>query len=266
LAKSAIRSLTTSIATLIIVFTTLPTVFASPANAQVNVEALRRDDPPLGRSGSIGGDFTLRTGNVDFVQLGFSGRQYIVTENLTTLIVGSGGIGLLGRSRFASSGLLHYRRTRARTWASPEWYAQANYDRAQLLKFRLVGGGGIRTAVVRGPWGQFGAGTALMFEHERLELPDSALHAHQTTVVRSSSFLTLRVVSEGGFVVTSTTYVQPDIKELRDVRILETLRLASPITETVALTVSFNLRYDSRPPDGVSRLDTVLRTGVTYIY
>ncbi len=254
-----IRDLTTSVALLLI-------VFAGPASAQVNIEALRRDDPPLGRSGSLGGDFTFRTGNVDFVQLDFNGRQYVVAENVTTLIVGNAGIGFLGRSRFASSGLIHYRRTHAHRWASPEWYAQANYDRAQLLRLRLVGGGGIRAAVVRGAWGQFGTGTALMFEHERLELPDSALHARRTTVVRSSSFLTLRVVSESGFVVTSTTYLQPDIQALGDVRILENLRLASPITEKVALTVSFNLRYDSRPPDGVAKLDTVLRTGVTYTY
>lgn len=242
-------------------------MFATAAYAQVNIEALRRDDPPLGRSGSFGGDFTMRTGNVDFVQLGFSGRHYVVSEDLTTLIVGNGGIGLLGRSRFASSGLLHYRRTyRWHDWISPEWYGQANYDRAQLLRFRLVGGAGLRTAVARGPWGQFGAGTALMLEHERLALSDSALHPRQTMVVRSSSFLTLRVTSGEGFVLTSTTYVQPDIQVFRDVRLLENLRLASSITESVALTVSFNVRYDSRPPDGIARVDTVLRTGVTYTY
>ena len=49
-------------------------------------------------------------------------------------------------------------------------------------------------------------------------------------------------------------------------RALENLRVAASITDRVALTVSFNLRYDSRPPDGVARLDTVLRTGVTYTY
>ena len=241
-------------------------VFASPAHAQVNIEALRSDDPPQGRSGSFGGDFTVRTGNVDFVQLGFNGRHYVINDNLTTLIVGNGGIGLLGRSRFASSGLLHYRRTYSHEWISPEWYGQVNYDRSQLLLFRLVGGAGLRTAVARGPWGQFGAGTALVLEHERLELPDPALHPKLTTLVRSSTFLTLRVISGEGFVVTSTTYLQPAVQALRDVRVLENLRLASSITERVALTVSFNLRYDSRPPDGVASVDTVLRTGMTYTY
>ena len=153
-----------------------------------------------------------------------------------------------------------------REWISPEWYTQANYDRAQLLRFRVVAGGGIRTAVARGAWGQFGAGTALMLEHERLKLPDIAVHPQQTTVLRSSSFLTFRVAPGEQLVVTSTTYLQPDVQNPGDVRFLENLRLASSITERVALTVSFNLRYDSRPPDGIERIDTALRTGVTYTY
>lgn len=238
-----------------------------PLLAQVNIEALRRDDPPLGRSGSFDGSLTVRTGNVDFVQLGLGGRHYVVDERSTTLLVGEGGIGFLSRDRFASSGLFHLRRTyRLGTWVSPEWYTQANYDRAQRLRFRVLVGSGARTGVARGAWGQFGAGTAVMLEHERLALPDTAVHPRRTTVPRSSSFLTLRITPGERLVVTSTTYVQPELGDFGDVRILENMRLASEITEELALTVSFDLRYDSRPPDGIARLDTTLRTGVTYSY
>jgi len=239
----------------------------SALHAQVNIEALRRNDPPPGRSGSFGGDLTVRTGNVDFVQVGLSGRHYIVSDAHTTLVVGDGGIGLLGRSRFASSGLIHYRRTyRYRAYLSPEWYGQVNYDRAQLLRFRTVAGAGIRTAVAQGGWGQFGAGTALMLEHERLALPDTAVHPQRTTVVRSSSFLTLRLVPGEQIVLTSTTYAQPALADFGDLRLLESFRLASPIGELLSLTVSFDLRFDSEPPDGIARLDTTLRTGLTYTY
>lgn len=235
--------------------------------AQVNIEALRRGDTPAGRSGSFGGDLIVRTGNVDLVQLGFNGRHTVATEDVTTLMVGNGGIGLLGGSRFASSGLFHYRRTyRFNDWISPEWYGQANYDRAQSLRFRMVGGGGIRTAVARGEWGQFGAGTALMLEHEQLALPDTAVHAAETTVIRSSTFLTLRLVPGEQIVITSTTYIQPQVTDLGDVRLLESFRLASPISDELSLTVSFDMRFDSDPPDGIARLDTTLRTGITYTY
>lgn len=235
--------------------------------AQVNVEALRRDDPPMGYSGTIGGDVTVRTGNVDFVQLGLEARLHDVTERRTTLIVIDGGLGFLRSSRFASSGLAHYRQTFVyRPYLSPEWYAQLNYDRSQRLASRALAGGGARTSFARGEWGEFGAGSALMFEHERLSLPDTASHPDRTTTLRWSNFLTLRVVPTQTTVITSTTYAQPEFGDPGDIRVLENLRLATSVTETLALTVSFDLRYDSVPPDGIAALDTTLRTGVTYTF
>ena len=233
----------------------------------MNVEALRRDDPPLGRSATVGGDLTIRTGNVDFVQLGLDARLYDVTGAATRLVAVDGGLGFLRRSRFASSGLIHYRVTfRPMRGISPEWYAQINYDRPQLLSFRTVAGGGVRTSFASGEWGQFGAGSALMFEHERLALPDTAAHPRHTTTLRWSNFLTLRVVPTDNMVITSTTYVQPEFRNPADTRALENLRIATSVTEALALTVSFDLRYDSRPPDEIARLDTSLRTGLTYTY
>lgn len=239
----------------------------SPTLAQVNIEALRQDDPPLGRSGSFTGNLTISTGNVDFIQLGLNGRHYVVDSTATTLFVGNGGIGLVGRSRFASSGLLHLRRTYAwHDWVSPEWYLQMNYDRSQNLAFRVVAGSGIRTAVAEGEWGQFGAGAALMLEHERLDLPDTALHPRETNALRLSSFLTTKLTPTETLVITSTTYVQPEIGAFSDLRILENFRLAATVTERVSITISFDLRYDSDPPDAIARLDSTLRTGITYAY
>lgn len=221
----------------------------------------------MGYSGSIGGDLTVRTGNVDFVQVGLEARLYRVSERVTTLIVGDGGLGFLRSSRFASAGLAHYRQTfMYRPYVSPEWYAQLNYDRSQQLDFRALVGGGARTSFARGDWGDFGAGSALMLEYERLSLPDTASHPDRTTALRWSNFLTLRVVPAETTVITSTTYAQPEFGDPGDIRVLENLRLATSVTETLALTVSFNLRYDSDPPDGIAVLDTTLRTGVTYTY
>lgn len=241
---------------------------AAPLAAQVNVEALTRDEPPIGRSGTVGGDLAFRTGNVDFVAVDLRARLYTVTETETRLIVGNGGIGFLDRSRFASSGLVHYRRTYTAVHEhfSPEWYLQANYDRPQQLDFRLVGGGGARTSLTQGDWGQFGAGSMLMLEQEWLSLPDTAAHPDATTELRWSTFLTLRVVASETTVITSTTYIQPALGDFGDFRTLENLRLSTAITDELALTVSFDLRYDSGPPDGISALDTSLRTGITYTY
>lgn len=237
-------------------------------DAQVNIEVLRTDNLPLGRSGSVGGDLSIRTGNVDFVALDLRGRVYDVFPTETRLLVGNGGLGFLAQSRFASNGLLHYRRsyTAVSRYADPEWFGQLNYDRAQRLTFRALIGGGVRTAFAQGAWGQFGAGSSGMLEYERLALAEAAVHAKRTLEVRWSNFLTLRVVPSENLVITSTTYVQSALADFSDYRALENLRLSASVTETLALTVSFDLRYDSRPPDGLAALDTRLRTGVTYTY
>jgi hypothetical protein len=238
-----------------------------PGSAQVNVEALRQEDPPLGYSGTFGGDLTLRTGNVELVQVDLNARRYMVTESVTRLMVGNGGLGLQGGSRFASSGLLHYRETyRYNDPISPEWYGQLNYDRPQLLDFRVVTGGGARTSFANGEWGEFGMGAALFLEHERLDLSDAAVHENRTTAIRGSYFLTLRLVPNENLVITSTTYLQPVVGNWGDLRTLANFRVAASVTDELDLTVSFDLRYDGRPPDEISALDTSLRTGLRYTY
>jgi len=255
----------TPLAVALLAFTlTLPGL----ASGQVNIEALRRDAPPLGRSGTVGGDLSFKTGNVSFVSFDLNARLDHVTPTESRLLLANGGLGFLDRDRFASAGLLHYRvvYTTVDPRFSPEWFGQVNYDRSQLLDFRAVLGGGARTSFARGQWGQFGAGSDLMLEHEWLSLPDTAVHRAQTLEVRWSSFATLRVVASQTTVITSTTYVQPTITDFGDLRALENFRLATSITEELALTVSFDMRYDSRPPDGIASLDTSLRAGVTYSY
>lgn len=240
----------------------------SPLAAQVNIESFRREDPPQGLSGSLSGDVNITTGNVDLVQMNLGARLTHTRELVQTLMVGQGGLGFLGRNRYASSGLLHFRRTHwLRNWVAPEWYTQLDYDRSLRLDYRALAGGGVRLDFARGSWGRFGAGTSLMLEYERLNLPDSATHDNRTTTLRNSTFVTLRITPGTGLVVSSTTYVQPAfLDDVSDVRVLENLRVATPITERLQLTVTFDARYDSTPPDGISALDTRLRMGVTYTY
>jgi len=107
-------------------------------------------------------------------------------------------------------------------------------------------------------------GAALMLEHERLDLPETATHDDRTTSIRGSYFLTLRLVPNENLVITSTTYLQPAVRDWDDIRTLANLRIASSVTDKLDLTVSFYLRYDGGPPDGISALDTSLRTGLRY--
>ncbi len=243
-------------------------VFAAPLHAQVNIESLRTADADAGLSGTLGGNLAVQTGNTDFVQLGVDGRANWVRGASTTLLIANGGLGFLAGSRFSSSALLHLRETR---WlndrVAAEGYGQINYDRPQLLDFRALAGAGVRLRVANGGWGGLGAGISFMIEDERLDLPPSAIHPERTSTWRNSTFVTLRLVGGESLVVSSTAYLQPSLADgLDDMRVIENLSVGASLTDRLALTITFDLRYDSEPPDGIADLDTRLRTGLTFSY
>jgi putative salt-induced outer membrane protein YdiY len=235
-----------------------------PTAAQVNIEALRRDTAGPGFSGTLGAELAVQTGNTELVNLGIRGRTDYRGGRLTTFLVGEATLGLLKGRQFTSTGLAHFRQAYAlQPRLEPEWYAQVNYDKPRLIDRRALLGAGFRFRIGQRQGIRLWTGTGLMLEHEQLGLPSSATHPAETTVIRSSNYLSLRLTGGETFLLTSTTYLQPMIAEPGDVRILENLALVVGITSGVGLTVRFDLRYDSRPPDTIRSLDTSLLTGVT---
>lgn len=238
------------------------------AGAQINIESLRNQDVPAGISGSVAADLQVKTGNTELVELGLSGRVNWVRGAATTLLIGDGALGLLSGDRFASDGLLHLRQTH---WLNDriavEGYGQLNYDRPQLLDLRALGGAGVRLRLASGERGTLGMGLSLMLEEEHLDLPASAEHDERTSTLRNSTFITARLVAGESLVVSSTSYLQPALTDAAaDLRVVENLSVGASLTDRLALTVTFDLRYDSGPPDGIAALDTHLRTGLSFSY
>ena len=85
-------------------------------------------------------------------------------------------------------------------------------------------------------------------------------------MIRGSYFLTLRLVPNENLVITLRLIYNPRSATSSDLRTLANFRIATSVTDELDLTVSFDLRYDSRPPDQISALDTSLRTGLRYTY
>jgi hypothetical protein len=61
----------------------------------------------------------------------------------------------------------------------------------------------------------------------------------------------------------NTVYLQPRLDDFGDTRILDDAALAFQITEGLTFSTAFNLRYDSRPPDGIGDLDLSLRNAIS---
>jgi hypothetical protein len=233
-------------------------------SAQVNIERFRRGDTPPGMSGFVGMDLSARTGNVEIVEFEPNGAVTYTGARLTTMLIGSANFGWQGRESFSNEALLHVRQVfRTQAQLRPEVFAQIDYDKARLLTFRGLLGAGIRVRLYQADVNQFWLGSSYMFEYENLRLPDTAVHPDQTSVHRWSNYISMVIGIGDRSRITSAVYVQPQVDAPKDVRLLSQSTLAVGISGQFSLVVSFDMRYDSRPPTDIRPFDTRLRTGAS---
>lgn len=229
--------------------------------AQVNIERLRPGEA-VGLGASLSADVTLRTGNVELVQLGLGGRVDYVRDRARAFLVSSGDLGWQGGERFSNEALAHLRGiyTPARLW--PEAFVQVNYDKSRLLTFRFLAGGGVRIGLVSTGSVDLAWGSDYMFEREELDLPADASHPDETAVHRWSNYLSLRIAFNEQASLVLVTYAQPQLDDFGDTRVLSETRLGVDVTQAVAVVLTFRMNVDTRPPDGIEEVDTNLKAGV----
>jgi hypothetical protein len=229
----------------------------------VNIEQLRRDDGARGVSGSTGLDFAFRTGNVDIVKFDVTGRLDYAVNDFRTFVTAGGDFGWKDGDAFSSEAIVHVRQVFGREGRiEPELFQQVNYDKLRALQFRGVLGGGLRVTLARWSGARVWFGSAYMFEREQLGLPAGSVHPDRTSYHRWSNYVSSRMPLNDNAGVVWTVYAQPRFDDFGDVRVLGDTRLVVGIAGPAALSLSFLVRWDSRPPDDVEALDTVLKTGL----
>lgn len=160
-----------------------------------------------------------------------------------------------------------YLHARYNHWWAARWqsfhFVQMQASKSNLLRSRTLLGSGVRHRLVDGRT-TFDVGTGAMYERENLDgagvTDDHALHSRvwrMANLVVATRRLseTVRLIGVG--------YVQPQLDEFDDLRLLADLSIQIALTENVDLTIRGDWRRDTRPPGGTERDDVVLRTGFT---
>lgn len=144
-------------------------------------------------------------------------------------------------------------------------FVQAQRNESLHLRSRWLFGHGIRRTFVDTGRARLAAGTGLMAEWERLDPellgPDDELSRN---VVRMANVAVASVEVGSGARLLNVLYVQPDVSEPGDLRILNDLGLLVPITHWVRATISLEWRRDSRPPSTLGKDDVKLRIGLGF--
>ncbi len=239
----------------------------SSASSQVNIEKFRGEEDQRGLSGTADVDVSGRSGNVDVWQVSVGGRVDFTRSWVTTLFVTRADFGWEDGKRFSNEALLHLRRVhRNRSWLRPEAFVQINYDKPRLLTFRGLLGAGLRIGIASFENFTLWWGSAYMFEHESLELPQGARHSKRVWVHRWSNYLSSRAVLSERATLLWSAYLQPRINVFEDVRAIAELDIGVELTSRFSFVVSFRTRYDSRPPDDTESTDTSLSTGISVAF
>lgn len=241
---------------------------AGQAAAQVNIEALRRDAGSMGFSGALALNLELHTGNTDLKEIGLEGRLDFNHPNASTFVLARNDFGWEQGERFADEGLIHLRQHYPlHGRIGFEAFTQYNYDTTYRLDARALAGGGLRFHLIESDGFQLWEGAAAFLEHERLgDLSEGDAHPGRSTVVRWSHYLSSRIAFNDRMVSTCTVYFQPLWNAIGDTRILGEVNLEIDLAGPLVLALTYVMRYDSHPPEGVSRLDTVLENGLAVTF
>ncbi len=232
--------------------------------AQVNIEGMRQESPDEGLSARLSAGLSTRSGNVDITNLELGGRAEYVRGRDTFFFVFAGDYGWKDGDRFSDQGLVHVRFTRSlNDRFALESFAQTDYNGARLLDARALAGGGVRARIVDSGRVGIAVGTSYMFEHEEIDVPPGAIHPVGTDVSRWNNYVGLRWTITDNARFSLTGYAQPQFDDLDDIRVIAQSALEAALGGPVSLSVTFRIRHDSEPPDGVEDTDSKLSTGLT---
>ena len=144
-------------------------------------------------------------------------------------------------------------------------FVQAQKNETLLLQSRWLLGSGLRWSFAETDRLLVAAGTGVMAERERLNRarlgPDDSA---ELDAIRMANLGVIRWSFASGARLVNITYVQPDLGEFSDLRLLNDLGLSAPITDWARMTASLEWRRDTRPPSTLERDDLSIRLGLSF--
>jgi len=163
--------------------------------------------------------------------------------------------------RNTNKSYLHIRHRHAlnEVWAL-EGFGQMQQDEFANLKLRTLLGGGVRWSQTHQAWSvHLGLGT--FYEHEKLRKSAGNVRSY---LWRASTYMTADYLLSEQTKLHETVYVQPAWNSMADVRVLNDTSVTIVLSEHLALNLSLEVSYDSRPAVGTVKTNASYQTGITY--
>ncbi|UCH11256.1 MAG: DUF481 domain-containing protein [Fidelibacterota bacterium] len=252
-------------------------IFISGAIAQVNTEAMRKEDLEPGAHINLGGSVGYTDGNSNLFQNRSKLRLDYVQDWGHLFLVANYRLGSKDKTNFINKGFTHFRAAKP-LWPalSAELFLQKEFNEFLQLQDRQLVGLGLRIKwhqlePFHGKFEHLQLATGVGFMHEREAIdigPDGTqgdpVHGDLAKLVRSTNYIVLGWKPKESLRILTTGYFQIDTRRTQDYRLLSQTTLKVSVTKRLAITIDMNLRYDSEPPGDVEAFDIDLTNGFEY--
>ena len=236
--------------------------------AQVNTEALRKQDAAEGWSANFSFDMAYNAGNSEYLKLKAGSRIDVKFTPFSAFLVGNYQRGLEANELFINKAFVHGRLMRSVfSNQQVEVFLQKEFNDFIKLKDRELVGGGLRFQLVNQDSAKQSIvaylGVGIMWEHESLDLETSVQDKNQ---FRSTNYLSIRWRIDERLRFLVIGYFQPSLESSSDYRLLSESTLAFNLTKQVVFRTSVNYRRDNEPPAGVKSYDLELSNGISVLF
>lgn len=163
-----------------------------------------------------------------------------------------------GEEDWLNKGFQHVRYIHQNKKIGFEGYVQHQYDKAQKIQLRLLGGLGLRWQLIKSDTLQFAAGFSTMNEYENPIDGDPFLQ------LRLSHYLSFAFHLSENVSLSTTNYYQPLLKSWGDYRMSSQTAIKLMINQHFQFKIAASVSYDSQPALAVPELNYHVVNGVSY--
>lgn len=229
----------------------------------LNVESLRKVTDTSGWSGAASFHVELKRNTNDFFNLGSDIHvQYKMNDHLI-LLKNNVLLQKIEGQNFDNFLVSHVRyNNRFHDRIAWEVFAQGQYNKINLIKFRGLLGTGPRFKLTNYENYKFYLGTLVMYEYEEV---DDGITPFQRDI-RGSTYLSFSLYPSERISFISTTYYQPKISSFSDFRISSESVFLVDLFKNFALQIKYLFTYDAFPAIGIPKSQYNFNTGFTYSF
>ncbi len=225
-------------------------------------------EAPEGVSGGVTAAADFNRGNTDLFVLSVSPivRYRAKDEFVAAIVRTEYGHNDDERILFRAFTHIRYRHRFSERWLG-EAFTQHEFDEFRRLNLRSLVGFGPKYELLRRQDANLGLGVAYMLEYEELDNDGNERDAGDDHLDhRLSSYLSGRLAPTERVELFQTFYAQPRFDRPSDIRLLSQSEASVKASETIAITTSLNIAYDSRPPDTIKKTDITLKSSISWSF